>query len=426
MKQFHIVTIGCQMNFYDSAIYADYMLESGYIATEDMGSADIILINTCAVRQKSVSKAISYIGQASKYKREKPGTKIGVIGCASSLEQKKLIQQFHVDFVHGALNQTQVPEAFKRLVEIQKNDGTVIGKIDQNKVVSEFVPVTFGCDSFCSYCIVPYVRGRERSIPEKEIIASIEKLIQKGAIEITLLGQNVNHYGIDLKEGETFPSLLSKVASHPLIKRVDFLTSHPKDFDFRILEVIKNSAKIYRHFHLPIQSGDDEILKQMNRGYTIENYLTIIEKIKSTLKEVTLSTDLIVGFPGETEEAFQNSLKIIQKVKFDMVFGAVYSPRPGTKAEKLTGRIPGSVTKQRLNELLAVQRTIANENNQKYIGKEKILFISEIRENNYYVGKTIEEKPILIRSNQPLSLGDEITVKITSFEKRSLVGEILS
>lgn len=426
MKQFHIVTIGCQMNFYDSAVYADYMIESGYLQTEDMSTADVILINTCAVRQKSVSKAISYIGQASKYKREKPGTKIGVIGCASSLEQKKLIQQFHVDFVYGALNQTQVPETFKRLLETQKNDGTANVYTNQNIVVSEFVPVTFGCDSFCSYCIVPYVRGRERSIPEKDILESIEKLIQKGAIEITLLGQNVNHYGIDLKEGETFPALLRKVANHPLIKRVDFLTSHPKDFDFRILEVMKNSTKIYRHFHLPVQSGDNEILKQMNRGYRIENYLHIIDNIKTTFEDFTLSTDLIVGFPGESEEAFQNSLNIIQKVKFDMVFGAVYSPRPGTKAEKLTGRIPAQTTKQRLNELLAVQRTIANENNQKYIGKEKILFISEIRENNFYVGKTIEEKPILIHSNRQLSLGDEIPVKITSFEKRSLVGEILS
>jgi tRNA-2-methylthio-N6-dimethylallyladenosine synthase len=206
---------------------------------------------------------------------------------------------------------------------------------------------------------------------------------------------------------------------------VDFLTSHPKDFDDRILSAMKENPKIYRHFHLPIQSGDDEILKQMNRGYNVENYLSIIDKIRSTFEDVTLSTDLIVGFPGETEEAFQNSLKIVRNIKFDMVFGAVYSPRPGTKAEKLTGRIPAIDTKRRLNELLATQREIANENNQKYIGKEKTLFISEIREDNFYIGKTIEEKPILISSLKQLALGNEIRVKIKSFEKRSLVGEVI-
>lgn len=423
MKQFHIVTIGCQMNFYDSAVYADYLIDSGYQETTSMENADIILVNTCAVRQKSVSKAISYIGQASKYKREKPGTQIGVIGCASSLERKKLIQQFRVDFVYGALNHTEVPETFKRLIEIQTNKNLPIELTGQNKVVTQFVPVTFGCDSFCSYCIVPYVRGRERSIPEQDILASINNIVKKGAIEITLLGQNVNHYGLDLQDKTNFPTLLEKVASLSGVKRVDFLTSHPKDFDFRILSVMKDNPKIYRHFHLPIQSGDNQILEQMNRGYTVESYLGIIDQIRSTFEDVTLSTDLIVGFPGESPETFEHSLEIIKKVKFDMVFGAVYSPRPGTKAEKLTGRIPASETKARLNNLLAVQREIANENNLHYIGKEKILFISEIREEGYFIGKTLEEKPILIHSLQALSLGDEIRVKIKSFEKRSLVGE---
>jgi tRNA-2-methylthio-N6-dimethylallyladenosine synthase len=423
--KFHIVTIGCQMNFYDSAVYSDYLEDSGYFETLDMEKADVILINTCAVRAKSVSKAISYIGQASKYKREKPETKIGVIGCASSLERKKLLQQFRVDFIYGALNHTQVPDSFKQLITQQKSVNKTGTLLASKKLVAQSVPVTFGCDSFCSYCIVPFVRGRERSIPENEILRSIDELTKKGVLEITLLGQNVNHFGLDLPGSNSFPILLSKVASHPKLKRVDFLTSHPKDFDFGILDVMKENPKIYRHFHLPIQSGDNKILGQMNRGYTVENYLKIIDQIRSSFPEVTLSTDLIVGFPGETEEAFQNTIQVVRTVKYDMVFGAVYSPRPGTKAEKLEGRIPAIETKRRLNELLAVQREIANKNNQKYIGKEKILLISEIRDDNQFVGKTIEEKPILFTSTLPLKLGDEILVKIISFEKRSLVGEVI-
>lgn len=425
MKQFHIVTIGCQMNFFDSTVYADYLQECGYEETDEMSLADVILVNTCAVREKSVSKAISYIGQASKYKREKASVQIGVIGCAGTLERKKLLQQFRVDFVYGALNHTEVPEAFKQLIDKHQLNIIEDNAPIQTKVISQFVPITFGCDSFCSYCIVPFIRGRERSLPEEDVLRSIDQLVHKGAIEITLLGQNVNHFGFDLTKGETFPALLKKVANYPGVKRVDFLTSHPKDFDFEILEVMKENQKIYRHFHLPIQSGDDQILKLMNRGYNIKSYMEIIDKIRSSFEEITLSTDLIIGFPGESEDAFRHSLEVIQQVKFDMVFGAVYSPRPGTAAEKMDGRVPASETKRRLNELLAIQRTIANENNQKYIGKEKLLFVTEKRDNHQFIGKTIEEKPILFTSMKPIQLGDEVRVIVQSFDKRSLVGTIL-
>lgn len=425
--KFHIVTIGCQMNLYDTSIYADFLIRFGFEETNQMEDADVILINTCAVRQKSVDKAISYIGQASKFKRKKPGTMIGVIGCASSLEKDSLKNRFPVNFIFGALNDTRVPDLFQETIEQNFKNDTHPEIIPFNSQLSQFVPVTFGCDSFCSYCIVPYVRGRERSIPETDILETIDILAKKGIKEITLLGQNVNHYGRDLGLDYHFhfPDLLLETANHPLIQRVDFLTSHPKDFDYRIIDVIQQNEKIYRHFHLPIQSGDNGILKQMNRGYTIEEYLRIIETIRKSFQNVSLSTDLIVGFPGETETAFENSLEVIRQVNFDMVYGAVYSPRPGTKAEKLPNRIPLAEGKNRINKVLEIQREIANRNNNRYIGMQKSVFVSEIKEDGSYIGKTIEEKPIHFVSKTDINLGDIVTLRITSFEKHSLRGEMI-
>ena len=344
--------------------------------------------------------------------------------CASMLILKELKSRSYIDFVWGALNQTDTPDQFSALLEKKGFQKTYNVQPQHTVPFTKELPIIFGCDSFCTYCIVPYLRGREKSLPEDYLLSELEKAASAGYKEVLLLGQNVNHYGSDLDPSLTFAGLMGIMAEkHPAI-RFDFLTSHPKDFDIQILQVMQNNPNIYRHFHLPAQHGDNEILQRMNRGYTRETYLALITTIRSFFPMVTLSTDLIVGFPGESEQAFEHTLDLIKTVQFDMIFAAQYSKRPGTPAEEFPDQVPETIKRERINALLETQKQISRINNRRWIGQRCKLIITGKGQDHQFFGKTEEEKTVSIFSDS-LQIGMELNALITKIDNGSLIAEAL-
>jgi len=415
-------TLGCQMNEYDTGAYENTLIRFGLHRTEDIYQADLIFLNTCAVRDKTIRKAQSFLGLAAKIKKEKPELIVVLTGCASELVLHELKWKSYIDFVWGALNQAESPSSFEAFL-VKKG----FQKTNQNQIhpsgFSANIPIMFGCDSFCTYCIVPYLRGREKSIPLPGIIEQIDRVVTTNLREVVLLGQNVNHYGFDGKSITSFAQLLEDLAKRYPTLLFDFLTSHPRDFDLDILHVMQDYPNIYRHFHLPAQHGDNQILQCMNRGYTKEKYLGLVEEIRNRFPMSTLSTDLIVGFPGETEEAFQQTVDLVKKARFDMVFAAQYSKRPGTPAEKYPDQIPESFKKERINTLLDIQKEISRNNNQLWIGQTCNVLILSQTNPLLFSGKTMEEKFISIEG-ESLELGSIQRVKIYKMVNGSLFAKV--
>ena len=421
---FFLYTIGCQMNEYDTNIYRRVLHRYGFQPTEDPYLADLILVNTCAVRDKSIKKAVSFLGITAKIKKQKPSLIVALTGCASALIMKELKSRTFIDFFWGALNQTSIPDQFLTMLGKKGYSDTGESHSQQSAPFTKEIPIIFGCDSFCTYCIVPYLRGREKSLPMEYLLSELDKAVKAGCKEILLLGQNVNHYGKDLSPSLAFADLLNTMAaSYPLI-RFDFLTSHPKDFDIRILQVMEKHSNIYKHFHLPAQHGDNDVLASMNRGYTYEQYTETIQIIRSFFPMATLSTDLIVGFPGETEAAFQNTVKLVESVQFDMIFAAQYSKRPGTPAEKYPDQIPELVKRERINLLLQKQKSISKQKNLHWIGRRARVMITEKTSSNCFLGKTEEEKTVLLQSVS-VEIGNEANVIITEISNGSLIAEMV-
>ncbi len=423
---FFIQTIGCQMNSYDAEVYRNFLLASGWLETDQINDALLVMVNTCAVRQKSVDKAKNFILRLQHLKKER-SFYVGLTGCASSLDDfEKLIKKGSVDFYHGPLNAMEVPESFKEFTgNLYSCSNKITATYQKKSSISAYLPIIHGCNSFCSYCIVPLVRGREISIPFDILHKTIRQGVSEGIKEWLLLGQNVNHYGMDFKQKITFSSLMNKIASIDGVLRLDFITSHPKEFEEDLLKVMQDHPTIYRHFHLPLQSGDDEILLRMKRGYTVARYESVIEKIRHYFPNASLTTDIIVGFPGETAKSFDNTMQFIEKIKFDTVYAAVYSHRPGTLSSTFPDILNPEYSKKQLQELLDMQKNIARIQLKRFLNSTNEVFILSSKGAHTYEGKTLEEKSIIVSSTHELKAGDLAKVSIESIKKGVLHGSVL-
>ncbi|NLJ84029.1 MAG: tRNA (N6-isopentenyl adenosine(37)-C2)-methylthiotransferase MiaB [Halanaerobiaceae bacterium] len=438
LKKYFIITYGCQMNEHDSEKLAGMLEGIDYQKAGQVEEADIILLNTCTIRENAELKVFGKVGELKRLKENNPELIIGVGGCM--MQSKKAVQQLYekhpqVDLIFGTHNIHHVPDLIQR---IEKERGRIVEVWDEEEGLipdlpsvreSDFkawVSIIQGCNNFCTYCIVPYVRGRERSRPLKEIVSEVERLAAEGVKEITLLGQNVNSYGKDLEEKVDFADLLQELDKIPGLQRLRYMTSHPRDFSNKLIEVIKDSRSVCEHFHLPIQSGSNSILKKMNRGYNREKYLELVNKIRQEIPEASITTDIIVGFPGETEEEFQETMELVREARFDSAFTFIYSARTGTPAAKMEDQIPEEVKKDRLNRLMTLQNQISLEKNQEDLGKIVEVLIEGESKNNpeTLMGRDRRNKLVIIPRAEGV-IGEIVKVKINRVQSFTLYGEVV-
>ncbi|MFW6001117.1 MAG: tRNA (N6-isopentenyl adenosine(37)-C2)-methylthiotransferase MiaB [Halanaerobium sp.] len=438
LKYYHIITYGCQMNEHDSEKLAGMLENMNYKYTDQLENADIILLNTCIIRENAELKVFGKLGELKKYKRENPNLIIGVGGCMMQQEQPvdEIYKKYrHVDLIFGTHNIHHLPELIKkiennreRVVEVwDKEEGLIPDLPSQRESdYSAWISIIQGCDNFCTYCIVPYVRGRERSRPLNSIIKEAERLAEDGVKEITLLGQNVNSYGNDLEENIDFPLLLEELNKVDKLKRIRFMTSHPRDFSESLLEKIKTLDKVADHIHLPVQSGSTKVLKEMNRGYSREYYIETVEKIQQEIPDAAVSTDFIVGFPGESEEDFEKTLDLVKKLRFDMAYTFIYSPRSGTPASRREDQVPDKIKKERLNRLMELQNRISYEKNQNLVGTSQKILVTgpSSSDENVYQGRTETNKLCFI-DKRPDLIGEIVEVKIDSAKSWTLNGTLI-
>lgn len=388
-----ITTFGCQMNARDSEKLRGILLDIGYVeAPED--EADFVIFNTCTVRENANTRVYGRLGQLKPHKKKNSHMKIGLCGCMMQepevIEKLKKSYSF-VDLVFGTHNIYKFAELIcqryesgKMVVDIWKDTDKIVEDLPNKRKYSfkSGINIMFGCNNFCSYCIVPYVRGRERSRKPEDIIREIERLVADGVTEVMLLGQNVNSYGKTLDEPISFAQLLQKIEKIEGLKRIRFMTSHPKDLSDELIEVMAKSKKICRHLHLPLQSGSSRILKAMNRRYTKEQYLALAEKIKTAIPDISLTTDIIVGFPGETEEDFQETLDVVRKVRFDSAFTFIYSKRTGTPAAAMENQVPEDVVKNRFDRLLKEVQDISAEVCGRDVHTVQTVLVEEVNDHS--------------------------------------------
>ena len=381
MKRVFIRTFGCQMNEYDSERMLA-MLKDEYAPCEEIKEADLILVNTCSVRQKAEEKVYGLVGRLKHLKRKRPELIIGVCGCVAQQEGPRLLKRLpHVDMVLGPQGVYRLLEALER---VRKGQGPVVDtsflkdfrpplvlpELNGVRPVKAFVTIMQGCDNFCTYCVVPYTRGREKSRPPEEILREIECLVRQGVREVTLLGQNVNSYGRKEKGFPSFAALLKEVASIPGLWRIRFTTSHPKDLDEELMRCLAEVPQVCEHLHLPVQAGSNRVLKKMHRGYTREEYLAKVSRLREICPDITLSTDVIVGFPGERPEDFCQTLSLLEEVRYAEIFSFKYSDRPLARARNFEDKVPEEEKAARLAQVHSLQNQITREINASFIGKE--------------------------------------------------------
>jgi len=408
---YHIITYGCQMNKNDSKRIAYLFEESGiYESSEE--KSDFLIINACSVRERVVDRIRGKINQLSEEKT------LILTGCVLDEDQKKLGDEF--DHIMDIKNLHEWHKEIDELKELTKKKNYFEIKAKREKPIA-YIPIMTGCDNFCSYCAVPYVRGREKSRPADEIVEEVERLVKKGFKEIWLLGQNVNSYNKGKKPD--FADLLRSVSSVEGDFWIRFTSSHPKDFSGKIIKAIKSSEKITDYLNLPVQSGDNDILQAMNRPYKIEDYKDIVSNIRSEIPEITLTTDIIVGFPGEDERAFENTKKLLQDIKFDMAYIARYSPRPQTEAAKIEDTVSNREKKRRAKELTQILKKTAKNKNKKKIG-DTVTFLPTEYKNNLLIGKTKCYKTIKVESERDFS-GEFKKAKITQATDFGLKGNLI-
>lgn len=391
---FCVTTFGCQMNARDSEKLVGILERIGYTEEAAEEKADFVIYNTCTVRENANMRVYGRLGQLNRVKKKNPHMMIGLCGCM--MQEPKVVEKLRksyrfVDLIFGTHNIYKFAELIvtcfesKRMViDIWKDTDRIVEDLPSERKFSfkSGVNIMFGCNNFCSYCIVPYVRGRERSRDPRAIIREIERLVADGVVEVMLLGQNVNSYGKTLEEPMTFAELLQEIEKIEGLKRIRFMTSHPKDLSDELIEVMKNSKKICRHLHLPMQSGSTEILKKMNRRYTKEQYLELVTKIREAMPDISLTTDIIVGFPGETEEDFLETLDVVQKVRYDSAFTFIYSKRTGTPAATMENQIPQDVIKDRFDRLLEEVQNISAEVCSVHTGKIMTVLVESINDHD--------------------------------------------
>ncbi|MBE5077691.1 tRNA (N6-isopentenyl adenosine(37)-C2)-methylthiotransferase MiaB [Anaerotignum lactatifermentans] len=424
------------MNAHDSEKLEGMLDEMGYERTQEETEADFIIYNTCCVRENAELKVYGKLGWLKHYKKENPDAVVALCGCM--MQQDTVLETIrqkyrHVDLVFGTFNLYKLPELMKTREE---SGCTVFDIWQENQEVVEDLPsirhfpykasvnIMFGCNNFCSYCIVPYVRGRERSRTPEDILAEVRKLAADGVKEVMLLGQNVNSYGKNLENPVSFAELLRMVNEVEGIERIRFMTSHPKDMSDELILAMKECDKVCKNLHLPFQSGSTEILKKMNRHYTKEGYLELVRKVREAMPEITLSTDIIVGFPGETEEDFQETLDVIRKARYCTAFTFIYSKRTGTPAAKMENQVPEDVVKDRFDRMLQVLNPIVHEVTEEQVGKVLPVLVEEVskHDENILTGRT-EQNTLVHFSGSKDLIGQMVPVKIIENKTFYVIGE---
>ncbi|WP_343342507.1 tRNA (N6-isopentenyl adenosine(37)-C2)-methylthiotransferase MiaB [Terrisporobacter petrolearius] len=434
-----IQTFGCQMNEHDSENLAGMLEAMGYEATLMTSDCDLIIYNTCAVRENAELKVYGNLGHLKLAKRKNPDLKIAVCGCM--MQQPHVVKEIktkykHVDLVFGTHNLYKFPELLTQtmdsqttLVDVWDVDGEVVEGLRSSRKfeLKAFVNIMYGCNNFCTYCIVPYTRGRERSRTPEDILNEIKQLAANGTKEITLLGQNVDSYGKTLEEPITFAQLLRMTNEIEGLERIRFMTSHPKDISDEVIYAMRDCDKVCEFLHLPVQCGSTSLLKKMNRHYTKEDYLRIIEKAKSEIPGIAFSTDLMIGFPGETEEDLLDTIDVVEKVKYDNAFTFIYSKREGTPAAKMEDQIPEDVKHKRFNKVLAKVNEILADLNKEYVGKtvEVLIEGKSKTDDSKFTGRTRQNKLVnfTVKNPEENLVGKLMNVKISSATTFSLVGE---
>ncbi len=422
IKKFALETYGCQMNVADSELVEGILTNLGLEKTADYDEADAIFLNTCAIRENAETKVHSKLGNLHKIKLNKPHLIIGVLGCmAQNLKDDLLKNKPYVDIILGPDSYRKIPDLINR--HVKDNRSIVDTKLSRYEVYENLFPnrgdtfnawvsIMRGCDKFCSFCIVPFTRGRERSRSVDSIIEEVKKAVDQGFIEITLLGQNVNSYNF---EGKSFSDLLLAVSDINGVKRIRYTSPHPQDINIELLEVMASRKNICNYVHFPMQSGSNEVLKRMNRTYTREHFYDMAMKIREIMPNCGLSTDIIVGFPGETDEQFQETLDLMEAIKFNSAFTFKYSPRPYTKAEQFSDQISEQIKKIRLDEMLILQRKHTLELNQKMIGTfQQVLIEKESKKSNlHWAGRTDSNEWVIIEKNN-INIKDIVPVEISN------------
>ncbi len=435
-KYVKFLTYGCQMNFSDAERMEGELAKIGYEPTESMEQADLIMINTCCVRETAEDKVYGKIGEIKGLKRKNPDLLLGITGCMAQKEGEKLIKRApHIDFVLGTNKIHEVVSTVQKLeaasvkhvvdTEIRESEMPEDVAIHRKNSLSAWIPIMYGCNNFCTYCIVPYVRGRERSRLPEDIVKEVQEAAAQGFKEITLLGQNVNSYGKDHGKA-SFAELLAMVDKVEGIERIRYMTSHPKDLSDEVIEVIKNSRHICKHFHLPVQYGSNRILKAMNRVYTVEGYRELVRKIRAAVPEASLTTDLIVGFPGETEEDFQQLMEFLAEIRYDQAYTFIYSKRSGTPAAEMENQVDDRCKHERLNRLMELQNSISLEINQQLTGKTVEVMVEgpSQTDDTVWTGRTDTNKIVLWKHSGSEKPGDLVQVKIHTAQTWLLKGEL--
>lgn len=436
-KKYYVKTYGCQMNEHDSENIKAILEDMSFTSADTMDDADFVLLNTCAIRENAHNKVFGMIGRIKHMKETKPDMIVGLCGCMAQEEivVDEILEKYKwLDIVFGTHNIHNLPSILKTAIDTKKLNIDVLsieGDVIENVPVKRdskykaWVNIMYGCDKFCTYCIVPYTRGKQRSRKPHFIIEEVKELIQQGYKEVTLLGQNVNAYGKDLNIDYTMANLLEDVAKAG-IERVRFVTSHPWDFTDEMVEMIGKYENIMPYIHLPLQSGSDRILKLMGRRYTKESYLKLFHKLKEVLPNASITTDIIVGFPGETEEDFQETLDVVKECEYDSAFTFIFSPRVGTPAAKMNDDVPLEVKNKRLHELNDYVNQYSRKANETYLGKTVPVLIEGISENNseMLMGYTDTMKLVNVVGDKKL-IGSIVPVKITDVKTWSMTGEVV-
>ena len=425
-KKYFTITYGCQMNESDSEKINGQLEELGYLPAEQMEEADIVILNTCSIRQNAEEKVYGKIGEVKQLKDKNPHVLLGIAGCMAQENRRKLVQRMPIiDFVIGPYNIHNLHEIVtdkeavgSHVVLTQMKPQRVrdysLLKASRKSKIFAWVPIMQGCNKFCTYCIVPYVRGRETSRTIEDIKAEVISLAQDGYKEITLLGQNVNSYGLDFKNNTDFSDLIRALDTVEGIKRIRYMTSHPRDMTKEMVDVMAASSKVVRHMHLPVQHGSNEMLKRMNRGYTVEHFYEMGDYIRERMPDVGFTTDLITGFPGETEEMHQATIALLKKVRFDSAYTFIYSPRRGTPAASMTNQISDEIKHRRLNEIMEVQNQISLEINKELEGQDIEILVEgpTKQDENHWFGRTSTNKMIVFPKVEGIKIGDIVLAHV--------------
>ncbi|MDY5051582.1 MAG: tRNA (N6-isopentenyl adenosine(37)-C2)-methylthiotransferase MiaB [Candidatus Mucispirillum faecigallinarum] len=431
-KHYFIYTFGCAMNEYDTERIASALESKGYIPSDKVEDSDFIVLNTCSVREKPQVKILSYLGQIRLLKEKKPDMVVGITGCVAQQEGDKFLKNNKVvNFVMGTDAISHIDSIIERALNGERFADTnvdsssfSISNFNRKDMIAANVTIMKGCNNFCSYCIVPYVRGREVSRPSIEIVNEIKSLVYKGVKEVCLLGQNVNSYGKNLSEDIDFPKLLSVVNKIDGLERIRFVTSHPKDFSEAMINAMAENEKVCRYLHLPLQSGSNSILKAMKRHYTYEEYKAKIELARKIMPDIEFSSDFLVGFPNETDDDFNDTLNAVKEIGYDRIFAFNYSPRPGTKAFEIEDNIPAGVKSERLNNLFALQDSLYDKRLPEMQGITTQVLVTEIDDSKEYpyYGLNIYNRKVAFSSKNKLEYGSLVNVVINTAKRNCMYG----